>query len=82
MIQCIFLLISVEKVFQIKEDTESMKKKIVSLKAELRKEMKIHDDKGEVCFLEGVGGSTCQSHAYILLIDWFINGSILQINKG
>lgn len=59
-IQCIFLLISVEKVFQIKEDTESMKKKIVSLKAELRKEMKIHDDKGEVCFLEGVGGSTCQ----------------------
>lgn len=39
---------SVDKVFQIKEDTESMKKKIVSLKAELRKEMKIHDDKGEV----------------------------------
>uniref|UniRef100_K1Q4J2 Active breakpoint cluster region-related protein n=1 Tax=Magallana gigas TaxID=29159 RepID=K1Q4J2_MAGGI len=36
-----------DKVFQIKEDTESMKKKIVSLKAELRKEMKIHDDKGE-----------------------------------
>ncbi|XP_061162792.1 active breakpoint cluster region-related protein-like isoform X2 [Saccostrea echinata] len=36
-----------DKVFSIKEDTESMKKKIVSLKAELRKEMKIHDDKGE-----------------------------------
>lgn len=36
-----------DKVFQIKEDTESMKKKIVSLKAELRKEMKIHDDRGE-----------------------------------
>ncbi|XP_056008961.1 active breakpoint cluster region-related protein-like isoform X8 [Ostrea edulis] len=36
-----------DKVYQIKEDTESMKKKIVSLKAELRREMKIHDDKGE-----------------------------------
>ncbi|XP_062579813.1 active breakpoint cluster region-related protein-like isoform X2 [Saccostrea cucullata] len=36
-----------DKVFSIKEDTESMKKKIVHLKAELRKEMKIHDDKGE-----------------------------------
>lgn len=81
MIQCIFLLISVEKVFQIKEDTESMKKKIVSLKAELRKEMKIHDDKGEVCFFGG-WGFYLSSHAYILLIDWFINGSILQINKG
>lgn len=70
MIQCIFLLISVEKVFQIKEDTESMKKKIVSLKAELRKEMKIHDDKGEVCFFGGVGGATCPvMHTFCWLID-------------
>jgi hypothetical protein len=44
----------VDKVYQIKEDTESMKKKIVNLKAELRREMKIYDDKhdkGEVSSL-------------------------------
>ena len=72
MIQCIFLLISVEKVFQIKEDTESMKKKIVSLKAELRKEMKIHDDKGEVCFLGGEWGVLLVKSC-IHFVDWLIH---------
>lgn len=56
----------VDKVFQIKEDTESMKKKIVSLKAELRKEMKIHDDKGEVNIHRRLKWLICLLIYYIL----------------
>lgn len=52
-----------------------MKKKIVSLKVELRKEMKIYDDKGEVNIYRRLKWFICVLIYYILYLinDLLIN---------